>query len=96
MGYERMFQLFEGVDTFRPKPRVLGPRSFPKCSREADAQEGVGCFLDCHEGLVTLEVINWIGGTVIGLHMRHLEPSRDRFVQNKSGERLGGIEIEVV
>ena len=96
MGHKRMLQLPEGVNTFRSKPGVPRLSSFSKHSREVDAQEGVGCSLDCYESLIALEMIDWVGETVIGLHMRHLELSRNWFAQNKSGERLGGMKIEII
>ena len=96
MGHERMLELSEGVDTSWAEARVSGPGSFTECDRKVDAKEGIGCPLNCHESLVALQMVNWVGGAVVWLHRRHLEPTRDRFVEDKSRERLGGPEVDVV
>ena len=49
-----------------------------------------------HKSFVALQVINWVGGAVVRLHMRHLEPTEDRFVEDELGERLDGPEVDVV
>ena len=41
-------------------------------------------------------MVNWVGGAVVRLHMRHLEPTRNRLVEDESGERLGGLKVDVV
>ena len=48
------------------------------------------------KSLVALQMVNWIGRAVVGLHMRHLEPIRDRLIEDESGERLGGLKVDVV
>ena len=41
-------------------------------------------------------MVNWVGGAIVGLHMGHLEPTRNRLIEDESGERLGGLEVDIV
>ena len=84
------------MDTFRAESGVPGPGSSAECGGEADAKEGISCPLDCHESLVALQMVNWVGGAIVRLHVRHLEPTRDRLIEDESGERLGGPKVDVV
>ena len=52
--------------------------------------------MNCHESLVALQMVNWVGGAVVRLHVWHLEPIGDRFIEDKSGERLGGLKVNIV
>ena len=96
VGHERMLELSERVDTPRAKARVPGSSGFTECRREADAEEGIGCPLDHHESLVALQMVSWVSGAVVRLYMRYLEPTMDRLVEDKSGERLGGPKVDIV
>ena len=84
------------MDTFRAKVRVPSPGSFAECGGKANAKEGIGCPLDCHESLVALQMVNWIGGAIVRLYMRHLEPTGDRFIEDESRKRLDDLEVYVV
>ena len=41
-------------------------------------------------------MINWVGGAVVGLHMRHLEPTRNRLIEDESEKKLDGLKVDVV
>ena len=67
-----------------------------KCGGEADAEKSVGCPLNRHESFIALEVVDWVGGAVVWLHVRHFEPTGNRLIEDQSRERLGGLEVDVV
>ena len=52
--------------------------------------------MDHYESLIALQIINWIGGAVIWLHLRHLELRQDWLVQDTLRERLDSVEVVVI
>ena len=59
-------------------------------------KEGIGCPLKMYESFVALKVIEWVDGTVIQLNLRHLKPTRNRFVENLLREGWTGADAELL
>ena len=41
-------------------------------------------------------MVDWVGRAIVRLHMGHLEPTKNRLVEDESGERLGGLKVDIV
>ena len=89
--HKRLFELLERMDSLWLKSEVPCSGNFSESNQKSDIEEGIGCSLKKHESLVALKMIERINGAIMWLHLRYLEPTRNRFVENSLF--VGGISI---
>ena len=52
--------------------------------------------MDHNESLIALQMVDWIDGAIIWLHLQYLESRRNRFIQDVLRERLGSMKVIIV
>ena len=57
---------------------------------------GIGGPLNHYESLISLKIVDQIGGSIVWFHPRHLESRWDWLIQDVSTKQLGDVEVIVV
>lgn len=91
MYHELLLKLFKGVDAPWLEAGVLDSSSLSKCGQEGDVEEGISFSLDFHGGLVSLQVIQGVGGPVIEIHLWHVKLARNQFLLDLLEERGASV-----